>query len=195
MILRTAFAFLFLLPTLHAGDILLKDDFTGPEHESRRAMRGDWRFEGGAASVTQDDELYRKFKDHGPILFYDLEHVDASVSFAFKAEGSKTVVFTMNGEAGHVFRVVLSDRGVNVRAFPPDAEAKSIAIGQAPAPKLEEGAWTKVRFSLRGETATVTVGSEFEESFTHPSLARPKTNLSIGFSFGTFEVKDLVVSD
>lgn len=180
--------------TAAGGPVLVEDRFEGPEHPGRRAMRGEWRFEENTAHCTQDDELYRKYKDHGPILFYDLAGEDLEVSVRFKAEGARTVVFTANGEAGHVFRLVLSDRGLSVRAFPPNGESKSIAVATEKAPALAEGEWTELRVVLRGEEAVVRVGEGFERSYHHASFAREKANLSLGFSFGSLSVADFVAS-
>jgi len=173
---------------------LLQDDFGNVNLPARRALRGDWKLGGNAATCTQDDALYKKHKDHGPILFYDLGYTDASLRFAFQPDaGTKTVVFTANGEDGHIFRIVFSPSGTSVRAFPPDAgDQKSIALGTEKDLKLEPGAWTAVRVDLRGPRAILTVGG-FSRTYEHASLARAKTNLSIGFSFGAVSVRDVVV--
>lgn len=196
-IMRTLFLLTLLtLGTLHAADeVLLKDDFATEKHATRRAMRGDWQYQDGAATCTQDDELYKKHKDHGPILFYDLEHQDAVVRFSFKAEAAKTVVFTANSAQGHVFRFVLSERGTSIRAFPPEEkEHKSIALANEKSPVLASGAWVPVEVRMTGAKAVVKIGADFTGSYEHASLARAKSNLSIGFSFGTVSVKDLVVT-
>src|SRR5688500_14358850 len=103
----------------------------GPDslHPSR-ALRGLWKGGNGVMTCTQDDALYKKDKDHGPILFYDVPLQDGRVRFSFKAEGAKTLVFTANGADGHVFRFVMSERGTSIRAFPTEgAGPKSIALG------------------------------------------------------------------
>jgi hypothetical protein len=189
--------FLLLLSAaavLAADAPLLRDDFSAPKHEQRRAMRGDWKFADNTATCTQDDELYKKHKDHGPILFYDLGHTDAAIRFAVKPGAStQSIVFTANGADGHVFRIVFGPKGASVRAFPPDSkDHKSIALATEPALKLKPGEWTAVRVELRGTKAMLTLG-DFTKTYEHASLARAKTNLSIGFSFGTVSVKDVVV--
>lgn len=173
---------------------LLKDDFSDPKLATRRAMRGDWKFADNAATCTQDDELYKKNKDHGPILFYDLAHTDAAIRFAVKpGANNKTLVFTCNGADGHVFRIVFSQLGAGIRAFPPEEkDHKSIALGNEKDLKLKSGEWTNVSVELRGPKATLKVG-DFSKTYEHASVARAKTNLSIGFSFGTVSVKDLAV--
>lgn len=174
--------------------VLLKDDFSQPDLKLRRAARGPWSFENHTATCTQDDELYKKFKDHGPILFYDVPHTDATVSFRFRADAAvKSVVFTANGQDGHVFRFVTSARGTGVRAFPVESkDHKAVSLGNE-TPALKPGEWVPVKVTLNGPQATVKIG-DFEKTYEHPSLARPKSNLSIGFSFGSLSVQDFVVS-
>lgn len=172
---------------------LLKDDFSAPKLATRRASRGEWKFADNAATCTQDDELYKKNKNHGPILFYDLAYTDAAIRFAVKPDAAnKAVVFTANGDS-HVFRLVFSEAGMGVRAFPPEEkDHKSISLGNEKAVKLKAGEWTNVSVELRGSKATVKVG-DFTKTYEHASIARTKANLSVGFSYGTVSVKDLVV--
>jgi hypothetical protein len=177
-----------------ADSPLLQDDFSAPKLQQRRAMRGDWKFADKTATCTQDDELYKKNKDHGPILFYDLAYTNAAIRFAVKPDANtKTTVFTANGEKGHVFRIVFGPAGAAVRAFPNDSkDHKSIALANEAAVKLKPGEWTHVSVELRGSKATIKVG-DFIKTYEHSSINAAKTNLSIGFSYGTLSVKDLVV--
>lgn len=189
------FLFLFLATAALAADTpLLKDDFSAPKLETRRASRGEWKFANSAATCTQDDELYKKNKDHGPILFYDLAYTDAVIHFAVKPDtANKSIVFTANSAEGHVFRLVFSQAGMGVRAFPPEEkDHKSISLGNEAPMKLKAGEWTNISVELRGSKATVKVG-EITKSYEHASIARAKSNLSVGFSFGTVSVKGLVV--
>ncbi len=187
--------FLLLTTAAFAADApLLQDDFSDPKLETRRAMRGDWKFADHAATCTQDDELYKKNKDHGPILFYDLAYTDAALRFTVKPDAAnKTLVFTANSAEGHVFRLVFSEAGMAIRAFPPEEkDHKSISLGNEAMVKLKPGEWTHLSVELRGTKATVKVG-EFTKNYDHTSIARAKANLSVGFSYGTVSVKDLVV--
>lgn len=192
--MRSALFLIFAAAALAADAPLLKDNFSTPKLETRRASRGDWKFADGTATCTQDDELYKKYKDHGPILFYDLAYSDADIHFAVKPDAAnKSVVFTANGAEGHVFRLVFSQAGMGVRAFPPEEkDHKSVSLGHEAAAKLKAGEWTNVSVELRGSKATVKVG-ELTKTYEHASIARAKVNLSVGFSYGTMSVKELVV--
>lgn len=190
--------FLLLLAfssVLAADAPLLRDDFSSAKLDQRRAMRGDWKFADQTATCTQDDELYKKNKDHGPILFYDLAYSDAAIRFAVKPDANtKSIVFTANGAESHLYRLVFSHAGMAVRAFPTDSkDHKSVALDNETAVKLKAGEWNEVSVELRGGKATVKVG-DFARSYEHASIGLAKVNLSIGFSFGTLSVKDLVVT-
>lgn len=190
--------FLLLLAfssVLAADAPLLRDDFSSAKLDQRRAMRGEWKFADQTATCTQDDELYKKNKDHGPILFYDLAYSDAAIRFAVKPDANtKSIVFTANGAESHLYRLVFSHAGMAVRAFPTDSkDHKSVALANETAVKLKTGEWNEVSVELRGGKATVKVG-DFTRTYEHASIGLAKVNLSIGFSFGTLSVKDLVVT-
>lgn len=180
------------ISVLHAVEPPLVDDFSNLKLEGRRASRGDWVMKDGVAKVTQDDALYAKFKNHGPIIFYDVAHKDAVIEFSYKPEGVKSFVFTVNGADGHVFRTVTSERGTDFRAFPPSDDHASISLHRLEKP-LAEGEWTLMKIELKGAKATVTVGDNEPVTVEHASLDRAKINTSVGFSFGTLSVKDFSV--
>ncbi len=96
------------------GKQLVKDMFTTAKFNPRNAARGDWKIEGGIASVTQDDAMFKKFKNHGPIMIYTVGHDDATAIVDIKPTGCRTVVFTMDAEnGGHAFRVKLRTKREN----------------------------------------------------------------------------------
>lgn len=181
--------------TFAADAPLLLDDFSTPVLEQRRALRGEWKFADKTATCTQDDELFKKNKDHGPILFYTLAHTDAVISLAYKPDAAtQAVVFTCNGAEGHVFRIVMSAAGASVRAFlPGSADHKSIALGTEKSVKLVAGQWTPLSVELRGAKATVKIDG-FTKTYEHASFAAPKTNFSLGFSFGSLGVRDVLAT-
>jgi hypothetical protein len=79
-----------------------------------------------------------------------------------------------------------------VRAFPTDSkDHKSIALATEKTVNLMPGQWTPLSVTLHGSQATLKLG-DFTQTYDHPPFARPKTNFSLGFSFGTLSVKDVV---
>ncbi len=175
---------------------LFSDPFTADAKvPERRALRGDWRIADGVAQCAQDDALYKKHQDHGPIIFYDLATTDATFRYAFRPEGCRSVVFTLNNAEGHVFRFVTSgERGTNFRAFPPSDDHKSIATHRADDWNLVDGEWTEVTVALKGDTATVKFGDHEPVTVRHETHGKEKTNFSVGFSFGSLAIRGIEVS-
>lgn len=188
------------LPLVAAGMMLsgasgvpFADGFQAAKLTDRRMMRGDWKVGGGVATCTQDDALYAKNKNHGPIIWYDVPFQDGVVKFSYQTKGSKTFVFTANGKDGHVFRFVTNEAGTDLRAFPPEQKTPpSIALSKG-GPKLAVGEWTDVVVELRGTKATVKIGKGYEKTVEHVSLGRGKANIGLGFSFGTMTVRNFSI--
>ena len=175
------------------------DDFTQAVLAGRSAVRGDWKIADGMARCTQDDELYAKNKNHGPVIWYkgmfeDAPFQNATVKFSFKPEGSKTFVFTINGAGRHVFRFVSTTTATNIVVFPTDsADHKSLALNRE-GPALKQGEWTDVVVGFQGEYAAVRIGKDFSATVRHAAIAQPKTTVGLGFSFGTLSVKEFSIT-
>ncbi len=176
---------------------LLEDKFDSPKKEGRdlSANRGEWKLEKGIATCTQDDKLYEKNKNHGPIMWYSMSFKDATVRFAYKAEKAKQFVFTLNDDKGHVFRFVHSEAGLSVRAWPEQGkDAKAVALVErgAKTPALPEGKWVEATVKFEGNRCELAVG-DFKKTFEHAAIAKEKTKLGLGFSYGTVSVRDVKV--
>jgi hypothetical protein len=170
------------------------DDFSRAALDGRSAVRGDWKIGGGTARCTQDDELYAKNKNHGPVVWYKVPFQDGTVKFSFKPEGGKTFVFTINGEGGHVFRFVSTTTATNILAFPTEsADHKSTALNRD-GPALRQGEWTDVAVEFQGRHAVVRIGKDFSARVEHAAIAQPKTTVGLGFSFGTLSIKDFSIT-
>tara|TARA_R110002096_G_scaffold189193_3_gene369562 strand:+ start:1241 stop:1819 length:579 start_codon:yes stop_codon:yes gene_type:complete len=179
--------FLALCPITFAGEPPYSDDFTTQDKESRRLTRGPWTLKEGVVSCQQDDELYKQFQDHGPVIWYDLDFADATVKFAMKAdEAVQSFVFTINGADGHIFRFVSRPTNTLVKAFPHEGEPDGILDRKAPPLKI--GQWIDVSVTFKGETAVVKI-DDYEKTISHPAIAQKKTTIGLGFSFGNMSFK------
>ncbi len=175
-----------------SADSLVNDDYTDTKLKIRKPLRGDWKIQHGTASVTQDDELYKKFKNHGPIMVYEVPHDDASAEVTFKPNGCKSVVFTMDAkQGGHAFRVKLSTKAPGTTLTyikKPDAEKATPVFLDKTLPKLAEGEWATLRVKVVGDKATVQLG-ETTIDVKHAMIDQPKKIAKLGFSFGSLELK------
>jgi hypothetical protein len=169
------------------------DGFTTEQFANRRLMRGEWSVAGGVARVTQDDALYKQFKNHGPIVFYDLPMGDVRVSFEVRLEDAKRFIFTFNGKGGHVFRLLQNEANAAALAFEDkDGKHASVRLDTA-LPHVRNGEWVRYEIELRGEQAAFSIGDTFRKTVKHATLAKEKSNLSLSFHYGTIQIRGLRV--
>ncbi len=197
MILAAAVG-LLTASVIHA-ETLVEDKFDAPKKTGRDLSpnRGEWKLDKGIATCTQDDKLYEKNKNHGPIMWYSTSFKDATVRFAYQAEKCKQFVFTLNDDKGHVFRIVHGANGLSVRAWPPaeagkEAKAAELIPRGTKTPALPEGSWVAAELRFEGKKCMVSIG-DFKQTFEHEAIAKEKTKMGLGFSFGTVSVKDMKI--
>ena len=172
---------------------LVADDYTSTKHKTRKPLRGDWKISDGVAAVTQDDSLYKKYANHGPIMVYEVAHDDASAQVTFRPTGCKTVVFTMDAKAGgHAFRVKLSSKASGVVLTyvkePGKQKATPVFLDKATLPKIKENEWATLKVRVVGDKATVALGAASVE-VQHKMIDQEKKIAKLGFAFGTLQIK------
>ena len=177
--------------------VLVNDNFAAKSLAGRdlSPTRGDWRLDANIATCTQDDALYTKNKNHGPIMWYDVNFTDGVVKFAIKPQGAKQFVFTLNNDKGHVFRFITNQAGTSVRCWPepgPKATAKALLPPGDSTPTLADGEWIEAEVAFNGDKCVVKIG-DFEKTFENPAITQPKTRLGLGFAFGTLSIRDVSV--
>jgi hypothetical protein len=182
----------FNTPTMAEVGLPITDDYSQSEMQGRTLGRGPWKVAGGVAACTQDDELYKKFKDHGPMMTYSVPFSDASVRYAFKPDSQvKNVVFTINSTDGHVFRIITSATNSRALVFSSDDhKSKPIAMDL---PKFKVDQWNDVSVEVRGKKLAIKIG-DYSKSFEADELVTAKTNVTVGFSFGSLAVRDFKIT-
>ena len=198
-------AILIALP-LAAGEEFV-DDFGGAELEGRQAERGQWQFQNGIASCVADPDLYKEFKNHGPILKWPREFSDAKIQFEMKATNCQRVVFTLNGD-GHIFRVTLADERPDAPAGTSKVPTRMIAwatksskqnkgdtINPKSMPDLPaiNGRWVQVQLEVKRKRAVLTIG-DFQTEINHAALARDKNRVMLTFAHGDLAVRHFRMS-
>ncbi|NND96510.1 MAG: hypothetical protein HKN47_04175 [Pirellulaceae bacterium] len=178
--------------------MLVHDDFTEGKHPTRQAARGDWKIDSGVASVTQDDALYKKYKNHGPIMIYTVAHDDAAAEVTFKPSGCKAVVFTMDAkEGGHAFRVKLSPKmpgaALTYIKEPGKEKATPVFLNKE-LPTLKDDEWTTLKVRVVGDRATVTVNNTMFD-VRHEQIDQEKKIAKLGFSFGSLSIKQFDLNE
>jgi hypothetical protein len=159
-----------------------------PEKQNRRLTRGDWVVKNGVAVCAHDEELFKKFKNHGPAVWYDQEFNEGVIRFEFLASPEcKHFVFTVNGREGHVFRFVMNEAGTNIRAWDADHKAKQLVKDGPPLPK---GVWTPVAVELIGGKACVHIGDKYQVVVEDASYKAPKNVVGVSFHYGSVQLRD-----
>ncbi|HWB00597.1 MAG TPA: sulfatase-like hydrolase/transferase [Pirellulales bacterium] len=181
------------------GKTLVDDSFDSPTIAGRDLApgRGTWKIADGMATCTQDDKLYEKNKQHGPVMWYDTPMTDGTITFSFRPHECQTFVFTLNNAKGHVFRFVVRPTGLLVAAWPTQGhDAKSLALFKPTpdSPKLVGGQWIDAKLVFDGTQCTLSLGKDFRQTFENSAIGFDKTQLGLGFSFGTLDVRDVKVT-
>ena len=171
------------------------DDFKSDQHPNRKALRGDWTFSDGIAHVIQDDELFKKFKNHGPIINYTIDHSNISVVVEFKPKGCERVVFTLDAEKGHAFRVTLrspeSKKGASTIHTYTEKQANGKAkpiILRSDVPRLKNDTWHRLEVSISGGKATVKIADQYYE-VEHPRIDQQKKVGKLSFAHGELSIR------
>lgn len=189
-ILSTLTVTLLALPLL-AVEPPVVDDFSRDKLAARRATRGPWTFENGVGACTQDDALFKKYHDHGPVIWYDVKFTDATIRFSYWAdEPVEYFIFTINSGKKHAFRIKQSARPGVLKAFPREGEKNGMLTKQAP--RLKRGEWVDVSVAFKGDTVAVKIG-DWQHEGAHPAIAQGKTTIGLGFAFGTMKFRNFSV--
>ena len=202
---RATITFVLLLildaSTSIAGEVV--DDFQEPKFAARQAERGEWQIGDGQAHCVSDPQLYKQFKNHGPILKWPHEFKEGTVEFRMKPVDCQRVVFTLNGD-GHVFRVTLADETQQAAAGPSKVPTRMIAwatksskqnkgdtIKPTDMPELSRlnNQWVHVRLEINDSKAELKI-NDFVTNVDHPALLREKSMVMITFAHGELTVRD-----
>ncbi len=173
------------------GEVIVDDRQGRPDASFRTAVRGDWQFTDGVLHCEHDDKLYKQFKDHGPIVNYPHTYRDRVAEVSLRAHDCQNVVFTMDGQAGHVFRIKLSPSAAGVAlAWAEGPEPHEPIILSRTLPKLKTDEWTTLRVEVLGEHVLVLIDGEVVCRAQHSALAREKTLTKYSFAFGSLSARD-----
>jgi len=176
------------LQLVKASRPLVVDNFTQPERAGRRLTRGEWKIAGEIGSCTQDEELFKKYRDHGPAIWYDQDFQDAIIHFEFQPSSEcQQFVFTVNGKDGHVFRFVTNETATDIRAWDVNHQGKRLV---ADGPGLAKEKWTPVTVELAGTKASLQIGDSYKMTVEDSSYAVPKIVVGVSFHHGTLKLRN-----
>jgi hypothetical protein len=195
-------AVLLILPSVRVAASDVVDDFSKSDWTGRQALRGEWKFENNQASCVSAPELYKKYKNHGPILRWSpaKPFTDGTVEMEFQPKKCQRIVITLNNKTGHVFRIALTDnKTTRTRIFgwahpssEKDKPAETLAVKGVPTATEIDGQWVKLRLAITGSEARVTIG-KYSETLKHASIARDKGEFTISFASGECAVRKVSI--
>lgn len=179
-----------------AADV--QDDFSKAKMKGRAALRGAWKFENNTASCVSDPALYKKFKNHGPILRWPIEMTDGEVSFEFQPKKCDRIIITFNNKTGHVFRIALYDEK-RTRIFGWDGPSKNKknkpkVFAKDGVPKVADldGEWIKSKITFKGNEATIKIG-DYSTNINEVAAGREKGEFTISFAAGELAVRNVKI--
>lgn len=180
-----------------AGPLDVSDSFDQAKHPARKTLRGDYQFEDGVLKVGHDPALYKKYKDHGPIVIYDGAFQNAEVKMKFRLTQAANVdkpargAFTFDGESGHVVRIfTMTNQPGRVIVWKEGDKKPTVVAKDLPA--VKPGEWTELIVSINGERGTATLAGKTVQ-FEHAAVARPKTNAKYSTAFATMEIDEISI--
>lgn len=189
----------FIILIIHfsvLGDVLIHDNFSKPDLKVRTFKNGDWTLNSDMASCTQDDELYRKRKNHGPAVIYDSEFNHARISFEAMFEQSEAFVVTFTSDdKNKLFRFVLnSEKPLSVRAWRGSSKGKKpdfLEDGKK-TPKLINGHWHQVSLEFKQNQCTINI-DDFSKTYSHEGIGKTKHRLGLALHYGTISLKNVIL--
>ena len=177
---------------LEPGKVIVADDFAEKQMAKRVFLRGEWTVANGVASVVQDDEIYRKFNNHGPIIRYDFPFEDAIINFDYKGNGMRAFHCTVNGDdKWGLFRLGMNPTQSRLWTWV-DGEGVNLFDG---GPSLKDDEWVSVTIEFCGDTVAVYVGDEFQKTVTHSNFAKPKLFTGVRHAFGSFNMRNFSITE
>lgn len=158
------------------GKLLLADDLSGPLGAEWNTAKGKWEASEGAvrgAEIASDM--------HGAVTRRKVEFTDAVIELTFKLDGANWISISLNGSKGHISRVALRPKGINVLKDDQDGKKgpdKVLVLGTKPI-TIQPGEWHTLVFEVRGPELLAHLDGKSVAYGQHESVAKLKANLGL----------------
>ena len=151
--------------------------------------KGEWKI---ADSAITGRELAKD--KHAAVLSYAHKNTDSAIQFSFKLDGTKGFHLSYNKSRGHLFRVIVSDRGVSVSLDKDKKDPKSKPVRLASSfRKFKQGEWYTMLIVVEGETVSVQTDNRVKLTAKHASLNQPKPNYRFVMRAARLQLDDLKI--
>jgi hypothetical protein len=160
------------------GKLLFSDDFNGSALAAGWSKGpGNWEVAGGALKGSERAEDH-----HAAVRRHPLEYHDGIFEFAFRFDGAKLVHLSINNKDGHVCRLIISPKGMELRTDKPaklDIKPEKLASVETP---ISAGEWHKVVVEVRGKRMTAQLDGKQTISGESEHVDVPKTDFGFPVS-------------
>ena len=184
-----ALAFVFAASSVFA-DPVVSDDFSAAElSKNWKAAKGTWKVVDGklsGAEITADK--------HAAVLTYTSKHTDSKSKISFQLNGSRGFHLSFNHPKGHLYRVVVSETGVqvNLDKDKKNPASKAMVLGKAEG-KFEQGKTYTMTTENVGDTVKIEFDNGVKLEAKNEKLTKPKTGYRLiirgeGVLFDDFSV-------
>jgi hypothetical protein len=153
--------------------LLLAEDFAAPALDAKwKQAKGKWSVTSGV--LTGSEMAADK---HAAVVRYPLAFQDGVIEFSFRLDGAKGLHLSLNGEKGHICRVILRPDSIALQKDKSGAKdpSKPEALARLDTP-IEPGKWHTLRVELAGGRMTATLDASKTLSGEHAALNAMKAN-------------------
>ncbi|WP_339729692.1 family 16 glycoside hydrolase [uncultured Gimesia sp.] len=135
------------------------------------ANKGEWTITDG---VLTGKEL--KADKHAAVLTWKLPHRNSALRCSFQLKDAKFFHVSLNHPQGHLFRIMIDQKGMTLRTDKnkKDPQSKPITLAQAKA-KIDPVKWYTLQLEMQGDKVVAQIDNGLKVEGQHPSLDSKKT--------------------
>lgn len=157
------------------GKLLLADDFKKPLGSDWFGKKGKWEIVDGALRGTERPEDM-----HGAVRRHTLAQHSLVIQYDFKLDGARQTTLSINGEKGHVCRVLIRPTGFTVQKDKDkkDTSSKPVALDTCQT-AIKPDEWHTLLVEIHGEEMLACLDGKQVAFGSHKGIDVKKTNFGL----------------
>ena len=174
---------------------LLSDAFAGSTLSPEwKVAKGQWRIAEGRLEGTEIAS-----DKHAAVVRRDVRFRDGVIRYSVRLDGAKTAHLSINGAGGHICRLVMTPRSVELRKDKRNAKSEEPAARLATvAAAFAPGVWYEVEVSFDGRAMSAKISGGGAPAIAlrgeHDGIAQEKTNIGFPVTGSTASFDNVRVS-
>lgn len=172
------------------GKLLFSDDLDKPFSKEWKTAKGKWEIVSGA---MRGSEL--KEDMHGAVSRHAVSFQSAIIQFSFKIDGARVTSLSINGEKGHICRVLMRPNGFTVQKDDQDGKNgpdTAAQLGTCETP-IKAGEWHTMMLEIHGKEMLATLDGKYTAYGEHAAIDKPKANIGLTVGGESVSFKNLRV--